>query len=259
MNNSGSKTIFVAGGDGFCGWPLCLRLSTNGHRVVLLDNLSRRHIDTELGCESLTPISSVEKRLHAWKTVTGKTIHFEMIDLAKEPDRLCGLIKQYQPEVIVQLAEQRAAPYSMKSSKTRRYTVNNNLNATHNCLDAIVEVDRSIHFVHLGTMGVYGYGTLPNTIIPEGYVDIKMKDSEGKYGDVEILHPAYPGSIYHMTKTQDALFFQFYAKNYNLKITDLHQGIIWGLHTDETLLHPDLVNRFDSPRLGQLIAITVPS
>jgi UDP-sulfoquinovose synthase len=133
----------------------------------------------------------------------------------------------------------------MKNSTTRRYTVNNNLNATHNLLNAIVEVDKEIHFVHLGTMGVYGYGTLPDTIIPEGYVNVKMADKTGEYSDVEILHPAYPGSVYHMTKTQDALFFQFYAKNYQLKITDLHQGIIWGLHTEETRLHPNLINRFD--------------
>ena len=133
----------------------------------------------------------------------------------------------------------------MKNSSTKRYTVNNNLNGTHNILCAIVEIDKNIHFIHLGTMGVYGYGTVPDTIIPEGYITIDMKNQNNESKSVEILHPSYPGSIYHMTKTQDALFFQFFAKNYKLKITDLHQGIIWGLYTKETLLHDDLVNRFD--------------
>ena len=99
--------------------------------------------------------------------------------------------------------------------------------------------------IHLGTMGVYGYGVVENSIIPEGYVNVKMDDGSGNYKDATILHPSYPGSIYHLTKTQDALFFQFYAKNWNIKITDLHQGIIWGMNTNETLLDERLVNRFD--------------
>ena len=239
------SNILVAGGDGFCGWPLSLKLSKLGYNVIILDNLSRRKIDVDLGCSSLTPIQSIEKRISTWKEVTNCDIKFELIDLSTEFDKICNLVRKYKPSAVIQFAEQRAAPYSMKNSSTRRYTVNNNLNATHNLLNAIVEVNQDIHFVHLGTMGVYGYGTLPNTIIPEGYVNVKMADKTGEYSDVEILHPAYPGSVYHMTKTQDALFFQFYAKNYGLKITDLHQGIIWGLHTEETRLHPNLINRFD--------------
>ena len=117
----------------------------------------------------------------------------------------------------------------MKSSKTSIYTVDNNLNSTNNILNAIVDSKKDIHLIHIGTMGVYGYGAIPDTVIPEGYVDIKMKNSSGEFKDTTILHPSYPGSIYHMTKTQDALFFQFFAKNYKLRITDLHQGIIWGL------------------------------
>ena len=100
----------------------------------------------------------------------------------------------------------------MKSDETRLYTVQNNLMGTHNILNIIVEINPDIHFIHLGTMGVYGYGTVSDTIIPEGYVDVKMTDKNGIEKPVKILHPSYPGSIYHMTKTQDALFFQFYAK-----------------------------------------------
>ena len=132
-------------------------------------------------------------------------------DLSQEYDKLCNLIRKYNPKCIIHLAEQRAAPYSMKNSSTRRFTVNNNLNATNNILNSIVEIDQEIHLIHIGTMGVYGYGSIPDTIIPEGYINVKMQNSKKEYLDAEILHPSYPGSIYHMTKTQDALFFQFFA------------------------------------------------
>ena len=237
--------IIVTGGDGFCGWPLSLRLSKNDNNVLILDNLSRRNIDTELGTNSLTPIKSIQERLRVWKEVAGKDIQFENIDLSIEYDRLKKIVGDFKPSVIIHLGEQRAAPYSMKNEYTRNYTVNNNLNATHNLLNTIVEVDRNIHFIHLGTMGVYGYGTIENTVLPEGYINVKMQNADGEYQDKEILHPAYGGSIYHLTKTQDALFFQFYNKNYDIKITDLHQGIIWGMFTPETMLHESLINRFD--------------
>lgn len=139
------------------------------------------------------------------------------------------MILNDKPEIIIHLGEQRSAPYSMKNSTTSRYTVNNNLNATHNILQAIVHTNRDIHLIHLVTMGVYGYGAVPNVIIPEGYINVEIKNKDQERKELEILHPSYPGSIYHMTKAQDALFFQFYAKNYKLKITDLHQGIIWGI------------------------------
>lgn len=240
-----SKKIIVVGGDGFCGWPMALRMSNLGHEVMIIDNLSRRRIDEELGTNSLTDIASTEERIDTWKEVSGKTIEFQKIDVSKEFDEFCDAVKSFKPDVIIHLGEQRAAPYSMKNSGTARYTVNNNLNATHNILRAIVDIDRNIHLIHMGTMGVYGYGSVENSIIEEGYVDVMMKNKKNEYMPVNILHPAYPGSVYHMTKAQDELFFQFYAKNYQLKITDLHQGIIWGLYTKETDLHPKLINRFD--------------
>lgn len=241
-----SKTIIIVGGDGFCGWPLSLRASSLGYKVYIVDNLSRRNIDNQEGFNSLTPIKTLHKRIDTWNNLhIGTPIEFKIIDVAKEFDEFKNLVESVNPDTIIHYGEQRAAPYSMKNHKTRRYTVDNNLNATHNILNAIVEVNTNIHLIHLGTMGVYGYGAIPDSVIPEGYVKIKMQNSDGNYVEKEILHPAYPGSVYHMTKTQDALFFQFYSKNYNIPITDLHQGIVWGLHTEETLLHPDLINRLD--------------
>ena len=132
----------------------------------------------------------------------------------------------------------------MKNSHTKIYTINNNINSTNNILCAIVESQLDIHLIHLGTMGVYGYST-PGMSIPEGYLDIIVKTDEGKNIERQILYPADPGSIYHLTKTQDALLFAYYNKNDKIRITDLHQGIVWGTTTTETDLDPILINRFD--------------
>ena len=236
--------VFVLGGDGFCGWPTSLHLSNLGHDITIIDNLSRRNIDNELEAGSLTPIQPMGKRLAAWKQTTGHTITYERLDIATNYHRLLTLIQDERPDAIIHFAEQRAAPYSMKSSAHKRYTVNNNLNATHNTLAAIVEADTNTHLIHLGTMGVYGYGTA-GMKIPEGYLPIEVTTDEGTKVQQEILYPPNPGSIYHLTKTQDQLFFAYYAKNDRLRITDLHQGIVWGTNTHDTLQDERLINRFD--------------
>jgi UDP-sulfoquinovose synthase len=236
--------VIVLGGDGFCGWPTALHLSNLGHEIIIVDNLSRRNIDNELEVSSLTPIVPIGQRLSAWTDTTGKKIKFFNIDIANEYDRLMDLLLEEKPEAVVHFAEQRAAPYSMKSPKHKRYTVNNNLNATHNTLCAIVASGLDIHLVHLGTMGVYGYGTA-GMKIPEGYLDVEVVTDNGDRIQQEILYPANPGSIYHMTKTQDQLFFFYYNKNDGVRVTDLHQGIVWGTNTPETLMDDRLINRFD--------------
>lgn len=235
--------ILVLGGDGFCGWPTSLHLSEAGHDVVIVDNLSRRKIDVELEVQSLTPIRPLSVRTSAWEELTGRKIRTVNLTLGRDYDRLLALIRAEEPDTIVHFAEQRAAPYSMKSSWHKRYTVNNNLNATNDVLAAIVESGVDAHLVHLGTMGVYGYGTA-GMKIPEGYLKVKIDTPEGLI-DQEMLYPANPGSIYHMTKTQDALFFFYYNKNDQLRITDLHQGIVWGTQTEQTRRDERLINRFD--------------
>ena len=237
--------IAILGGDGFCGWPTALHLSNLGHDVVIVDNLSRRRIDEELGAESLTPIAPIEERVAAWREVSGgKSLEFVNIDVAQDYDRLLAFLRDEGIESMVHFAEQRAAPYSMKSSWHKRYTVDNNVNATNNVLAAIVESGQDIHLAHLGTMGVYGYGTA-GMKIPEGYLDIEVTTDEGERVQQQILYPTNPGSIYHMTKTLDQLLFAYYAKNDRLRITDLHQGIVWGTNTPECNMDERLVNRFD--------------
>lgn len=244
MDSVMKKRIVVLGGDGFCGWPTCLHLSNIGCEVMLVDNMSRREIDIELEADSLTPIRPIGVRLKAWREISGKNIQFQRFTVGKHYHRLVTLIKEFKPDAIVHFAEQRAAPYSMKSSYHKRYTVNNNLNATHDLCAAIVESGIDTHLVHLGTMGVYGYGTA-GMKIPEGYLTVKIQTDNGNVIDQEILYPVNPGSIYHMTKTQDQLFFFYYNKNDGLKVTDLHQGIVWGTQTNETRMDERLINRFD--------------
>ena len=234
--------VFILGGDGFCGWATALHLSSLGHEIVIIDNLSRRTIDIELETDSLTPIASISARLKAWKEVSDKDIRFVRLDIAKQYQLLLDLIEKEKPQAVVHFAEQRAAPYSMKGSQQKRYTVDNNLNATHNVLCAIVESKQDVHLIHLGTMGVYGYGVF-GTKIPEGYLNVQVVDDNGETIEREILYPASPGSVYHMTKTQDQLFFWFYNRNDRVRITDLHQGVVWGTQTEHTQLDERLINR----------------
>src|SRR5205809_326861 len=236
--------VLVLGGDGFCGWPTTLYLSDRGHDITIIDNLSRRHIDVELEWEPLPPIRPIGERIQVWREVSGREIGFINLDLATEYDRLVAVLEDIRPDAIVHFAEQRAAPYSMRNSRAKRYTVDNNVRATHNLLTALVATGVDASLVHLGTMGVYGYGWSGSAPIPEGYLTVKVPTPDGEI-EREILHPANPGSVYHMTKTLDQLMFSFYAKNDALRITDLHQGIVWGTQTDQTSRDERLINRFD--------------
>jgi UDP-sulfoquinovose synthase len=240
----GALRILVLGGDGFCGWPTSLHLSAAGHDVVIVDDLSRRNIDVELEVGSLTPIAPTSVRLRAWREVSGKELTWYRLNVAENYHRLLSLIEEYRPDALVHFAEQRAAPYSMKSSWHKRYTVSNNINATNNVLAAVVESGIDVHVVHLGTMGVYGYGTA-GLRIPEGYLKVEVRTDDGRRVEQEILYPANPGSIYHMTKTQDQLLFAYYNKNDQVRVTDLHQGIVWGTQTEQTGRDDRLINRFD--------------
>jgi UDP-sulfoquinovose synthase len=236
--------ILILGGDGFCGWPVALHLSNIGHEITIVDDFSRRLVDIKLGVQSLTPIASIHTRIEAWKELTGKDIPFFNMDVAKEYYLLLSLIKNFEPDVIAHFAEQCSAPYSAMSERTKRYTVDNNLNATHNVLCAIADSGLDIHLVHLGSIGVYGYHTTEMEI-PEGYLNVKVESRSGGLVNHEILYPPDTESIYHMTKSQDQLFFHYYNKNNGIRITDLHQGNVWGTHTKETKLDERLINRFD--------------
>ena len=235
--------IIVLGGDGFCGWASSLRLSKKGHEVFIFDNLSRRSIDRSLKVKSLTPISSIYERVKTWNKLNRKKIKFYKVDVAKDTEKLEALIKKIKPDTIVHFAEQRSAPYSMIDLKSRNYTISNNLISNNNILYLIAKLNPKIHLIHLGTMGVYGYD-FSKYLVPEGYYKAKLFIKKNVI-NTKILHPASPGSIYHLTKAQDELLFQFYQRMHGLKITDLHQGVVWGTNTNETKMHKKLFNRYD--------------
>lgn len=240
------QKVIVFGGDGFCGWPISLKLSASGYDVTIVDNLSRREIDRKLNSNSLTPITPIYHRINKWRNLTGRTIRFENIDIALHYHHLFKILGEINPHAVVHLAEQRAAPYSMKGVEEKLYTVNNNISATHNLLVALSELNIGTHVVHMGTTGSYGYGHTDDFYIPEGYVQSSLRCAKtNRKINAEILFPTDPGSVYHTTKVMDAQLFYFYNKNDDIMITDLYQGIIWGTQTDETAINEDFVNRFD--------------
>jgi Nucleoside-diphosphate-sugar epimerases len=241
--------IMILGGDGFCGWATALHLSSLGHEVTIVDNLSRRRIDHDLGVESLTPIASLEQRVERWYMEMGERIEIVTINVARDIKALHQLISHTNPGAIIHFAQQRAAPFSMKTMRHKMYTIDNNVNATHNVLAILADLKSDTHLIHLGTMGVYGYGSTDGEILPEGYLQVvptRGPRSDDIFGPPrEIRYPTNPGSVYHMTKCLDAEMFAYYAKNDHLRITDLHQGIVWGTMTDPMLMHEELINRFD--------------
>ena len=228
--------IVVAGGDGFCGWPTALYLSKQGHDVAIIDNIIRRKWDQELHSNSLTPIASLEDRVAKWKELTGLTIQTYIGDL-NHYDFLREVLLQTKPDAFVHFAEQRSAPYSMIDREHAVFTQVNNVAGTLNVLYGIKEVVPDCHLIKLGTMGEYG---TPNIDIEEGYIKIRHKGRE------DILpYPKQPGSFYHLSKVHDSHNIMFACKIWGIRATDLNQGVVYGLHTDETELDPVLINRLD--------------
>ncbi|WP_077324668.1 NAD-dependent epimerase/dehydratase family protein [Virgibacillus siamensis] len=228
--------IIVAGGDGFCGWPTALYLSKKGHDIAIIDNMARREWDNELHSNSLTPIATLEERTAKWKELTGKEIRVYNGDL-NHYDFLREILKKEQPDAFAHFAEQRSAPYSMIDREHAVFTQTNNVAGTLNVLYGIKEIVPECHLIKLGTMGEYG---TPNIPIEEGYIEIEHK------GRKDVLpFPKQPGSFYHLSKVHDSHNITFACKIWGIKATDLNQGVVYGLETDETKMDPVLTNRLD--------------
>jgi UDP-sulfoquinovose synthase len=228
--------ITVLGGDGYCGWATALYLSRAGHRVSIVDNFARRQWDHELGVETLTPIRSLTDRLRAWQKRTGLEIATFVGDIT-DHDFLTSVIDEAAPDAVAHFAEQRAAPYSMIDRKHAVFTQVNNVVGTLNLLFALRERAPDCHLVKLGTMGEYG---TPNIDIEEGYITIEHN------GRTDTLpYPKQPGSFYHLSKVHDSHNIMFACRTWNLRATDLNQGVVYGTMTDDVGLDEALVNRFD--------------
>lgn len=228
--------VLVAGGDGFCGWPTALYLSSRGHDVSIADNLSRRGWDRELGTNSLTEISEPGDRVARWKEVSGREIEAFTGDLTDERF-VYETVESLRPEAVVQFAEQRSAPYSMIDRSHAVFTQVNNVVGTMNLMFAIGELVPDCHLIKLGTMGEYG---TPNIDIEEGYLTVEYK------GRTDTLpYPKQPGSFYHLSKVHDSHNIMFACRTWGLRATDLNQGVVYNVDTEETASDPVLCNRFD--------------
>jgi UDP-sulfoquinovose synthase len=228
--------IVVLGGDGYCGWATALYLSAKGHRVSTVDNFSRRQWDHELGVQTLTPIRPLTDRLKIWRDLTGKTIELFVGDVT-DYDFLASVMQDAEPDAVIHFAEQRSAPYSMIDRKHAVSTQVNNVVGTLNLLFAIRELRPDCHLIKLGTMGEYG---TPNIDIEEGYINIEHN------GRKDLLpFPKQPPSFYHLSKVHDSHNIMFACKIWNLRATDLNQGVVYGTLTDEMELDEALINRFD--------------
>ena len=228
--------ILILGGDGYLGWPTAMNLSTAGHDIAIVDDFSRRGMSVELGANSLTPIQSLQERVKAWKEVSGRDITTYIGDLT-DPYLVDDVFREFQPESIVHYGEQPSAPYSMISRKHAVMTQRNNVEGTLNVLFAMRDICPDAHLVKLGTMGEYG---TPNIDIEEGYIEIEHKGRKDT-----LPFPKLPGSMYHLSKVHDSHNIHFACRIWNLRSTDLNQGVVYGIRTEETDLDERLCTRFD--------------
>ena len=228
--------VLVIGGDGYCGWATALYLSNRGYEVGILDSLVRRHWDNELGVETLTPIAPIQQRLQRWQDLTSKSIDLFIGDITNY-GFLHKALHQFQPTAIVHFGEQRSAPFSMIDREHAVLTQVNNVVGTLNLLYIMREDFPDCHLVKLGTMGEYG---TPNIDIEEGYITIEHNGRKDT-----LPYPKQPGSMYHLSKVHDSHNIHFACRIWGLRATDLNQGIVYGVLTDETGMDELLINRLD--------------
>jgi UDP-sulfoquinovose synthase len=226
--------ILVLGGDGFLGWVSAMHLSGAGHDVAVLDSGVRRAYDAELGTSSLVPIAPLAERVGVWRAVGGRPMEVFDGDVCT-PGLVAGVLERFGPDAVVHFAEQRSAPYSMIDRDHAVHTQVNNVVGTLNVLYAIA--GRPVHLVKLGTMGEYG---TPNIDIEEGWLDVTHRGRRDR-----VLFPKRPGSFYHLSKVHDSHNIEFACRVWGVAATDLNQGVVYGVQTDETRAEARLGTRFD--------------
>jgi UDP-sulfoquinovose synthase len=227
--------ILILGGDGYLGWPTAMYLSRHGHQVAVLDNFAKRRWELELNAEPLIPIQTLHDRVELWRMVEGRQLELFVGDL-RNYGVVEGVLDTFQPEAIVHYGEQPSAPYSMIDHNRSVFTQVNNITGTLNLLWAIKKLKLECHIVKLGTMGEYG---TPNIDIEEGFIEINHK------GRTDTLpFPCQPGSFYHLSKVHDSHNIRFACRAWKLAATDLHQGVVYGIETDETKMDDGLATGF---------------
>jgi UDP-sulfoquinovose synthase len=232
--------ILILGGDGYLGWPTALRFSARGHDVSVVDNFSRRRWHTEHGTASLTPIGELDERIAAWREVSGEQIR-SYVGAVEDGEFLDEVVAETKPEVVVHYGQQASAPFSMLSRERAVETQHANVIGNLNLLFAMRDHVPDAHLVKLGTMGEYGQ---PDIDIEEGYITIQHKGREDT-----LPYPKLPGSLYHCSKVHDSTNIHFACRTWGLRATDLNQGVVYGVETEETARDERLVTRFDYDEL----------
>jgi UDP-sulfoquinovose synthase len=232
--------ILILGGDGYLGWPTALRFSAAGHEVAVLDNFSRRRWHRENGTDSLTPIRELEERIEAWHELTGSQIR-RYVGAVEDGELLDEVVLETRPEAVIHYGEQPSAPYSMLSRERAVETQHTNVIGTLNLLFSLRDHVPECHLVKLGTMGEYGQ---PNIDIEEGYIEIEHKGRRDT-----LPFPKLPGSLYHCSKVHDSTNIHFACRTWGLRATDLNQGVVYGIETEETARDERLITRFDYDEL----------
>ena len=217
--------VLILGGDGYLGWPTAMHLSGNGHEVHVADNYLRRRLSREEDVEPLFPVPELNERTDLWKAVSGRNIELYTGDLC-EWEFMSKIFEAVSPDVVIHYAEQPSAPYSMLNRGAADLTLHNNLGVTMNLIFAVREYCPGAHIIKIGTMGEYG---TPEIDIEEGWIDIEHKGKKDRF-----LYPRQAGSLYHTTKIMDTVLLWFYVRVWNLRVTDLMQGPVYGLFTDES-------------------------
>ncbi len=227
--------VLILGGDGYLGWPTAMHLSARGHEVMVADNYLRRQLMRSVDAEPLFEVPNLHRRAAMWREVSGHEVHVRIGGLTSWPF-MEQLFQEFQPETVVHYAEQPSAPYSMLGREAATLTLHNNLGVTANVIFAVREFAPEAHIVKLGTMGEYG---TPNIDIEEGWLEVEHNGRRERF-----LYPRQASSLYHTTKVMDTDLLWFYVRTWGLRVTDLMQGPVYGIETDETEGHPELFPYF---------------
>jgi UDP-sulfoquinovose synthase len=228
--------VLVLGADGYLGWPTCMYLSKRGYEIYGVDNYFRRNVTIDLNCDPLFPTPDLTDRTKIWEKTTGKKINIRIGDVT-DYEFLLSIFRDFDPDAVVHYAEQPSAPYSMIDRDKAALTLQNNLLSTLNVAYAVNEVKPNCHIVKLGTMGEYG---TPDIDIEEGWLEIAHKGRKDRF-----LFPRQASSLYHTTKIQDTDMLWFYVRTWGLRVTDLMQGPVYGISTEESDIDPQLMSYFN--------------
>ncbi len=238
--SAAAMRILILGGDGYLGWPTALRFSARGHEVSVVDNFARRRWHDEQSTGSLTPILGLADRIDAWREISGKEIH-SFVGGVEDGEFLDRVVAETSPEAVVHYGQQASAPFSMISRRHAVETQYTNVIGNLNLLWSIREHVPNCHLIKLGTMGEYG---TPNVDIEEGYIEYEHNGRKDT-----LPHPKLPGSLYHCSKVHDSTNIHFACRHWGLRATDLNQGVVYGIETDETVQDERLLTRFDYDEL----------